>query len=146
MVVDPVPANNWQELKIGAGGFLSGIDVAPDGTMVVRTDTYGAYIWTGTSWKQLVTASSMPSAFVALGNNKGVYEIQIASSNTNVLYMTYLGYVFKSTDKGTSWTKTNFTQSTNDANDANGPMARRWPLTRTMPTSSMLVRKKTASL
>jgi hypothetical protein len=94
-VVDPVAANNWQELKIGAGGFLSGIDVAPDGTMVVRTDTYGAYIWNGTQWQQLVTAASTPAQFVAEGNNQGVYEIQIASSNSNILYMKYLGDVFK---------------------------------------------------
>ena len=40
----------------------------------------------------------------------GVYEIQIAPSNTNILYMQYEGYVFKSTNKGTSWTQTSFPQ------------------------------------
>ena len=60
-VVDPVPANNWQTLKVGAGGWLTGIDIAPDDTMVVRTDTYGAYIWNGTQWQQLVTSTSMPA-------------------------------------------------------------------------------------
>ena len=48
LVVDPVASNNWQTLDVGAGGFVDGIDIAPDGTMVVRTDTYGAYIWNGT--------------------------------------------------------------------------------------------------
>jgi len=42
VVVDPVPINNWKPLKVGAGGWLVGMDIAPDGTMVVRTDTYGA--------------------------------------------------------------------------------------------------------
>ena len=47
--------------------------------MVVRTDTYGAYIWNGTEWQQLVTATSMPAGFVAANaNTEGVYEIQIA--------------------------------------------------------------------
>ena len=51
-------------IDIGAGGFVTGMDVAPDGVMVVRTDTYGAYIWNGAQWQQLVTATSMPSSFV----------------------------------------------------------------------------------
>ena len=62
LVVDPVASNNWQTLDVGAGGWLTGIDVAPDGTMVVRTDTYGAYIWNGTAWQQLVTSTSMPAS------------------------------------------------------------------------------------
>ena len=63
VVVDPVASNNWQTLKVGAGGWLTGMDIAPDGTMVVRADTYGAYIWNGTQWQQLVTSTSMPAAF-----------------------------------------------------------------------------------
>ena len=42
---------------------MTGISIANDGTMVVRTDTNGAYLWTGSQWQQLVTASSMPAAF-----------------------------------------------------------------------------------
>ena len=64
-VVDPTVSTNWQTLKVGAGGFVRGLDIAPDGTMVGRTDTNGAYLWNGTQWVQLVTASSMPAAFVA---------------------------------------------------------------------------------
>src|SRR5882724_9340712 len=52
----------WSTLKIGGGGFVTGIDIASDGTKVVRTDTYGAWLYnTATNlWQQLVTASSMP--------------------------------------------------------------------------------------
>ena len=87
--------------------------------MVVRTDGYGAYLWTGTEWQQLVTATSMPAAFVAPndGQAQGVYEIQIAPSNSNILYMAYEGYVFKSTNDGTSWTETSFAPIVEDAND-----------------------------
>jgi hypothetical protein len=118
IVVDPVASNAWQTLKIGAGGLLSGIDVAPDGTMVVRTDTYGAYIWNGTEWQQLVTSTSMPAAFATANANagQGVYEIRIAPSNTNILYMTFEGYIFRSTNKGATWTQTNFAHVTADPN------------------------------
>ena len=64
-VVDPVSTNTWQALPIGAGGFLTGMSIADDDVMVVRTDTYGAYIWNGTEWQQLVTSTSMPAGFVA---------------------------------------------------------------------------------
>ena len=41
-VVDPVTNTTWQTLKVGGGGYVRGLDVAPDGTMVGRTDTNGA--------------------------------------------------------------------------------------------------------
>jgi hypothetical protein len=114
IVVDPT----WQTLNVGAGGWLTGIDVAPDGTMVARTDTYGAYIWNGAQWQQLITATSMPAGFVTPNSNsEGVYEIQIAPSNSNIMYMTYEGYVFKSTNKGTTWTETSFAPVTENTGD-----------------------------
>jgi len=83
--------------------------------MVGRTDTYGAYLWSGTQWVQLVTATSMPAAYLAANLNtgstgQGVYDIQIADSNTQILYMMFDGYVFKSTNQGTTWTQTSFAQ------------------------------------
>ena len=107
----------WHPLRVGAGGWLTGICIAPDGRMLVRADTYGGYIWNGTQWQQLVTATSMPTAFTRVDVNEGVYEIQIAPSNTNFLYMVYDGYVFQSTNKGTTWTQTSFARVTEDPND-----------------------------
>ena len=124
VVVDPVSSNNWQTLKVGAGGWLVGMDIAPDDTMVVRTDTYGAYIWNGTEWQQLVTATSMPAAFTTQNNivnnlgTQGVYEIQIAPSNSNIMYMMYEGYVFQSTNKGSTWTQTSFAPVTENPEDS----------------------------
>lgn len=117
VVVDPVPTDTWKPIDIGAGGYLTGIDIAPDGTMVVRTDTYGAYIWNGTQWQQLVTSTSMPASFTAPGSGLGVYEIQIAPSDSNVLYMMYDGYVFRSSNKGATWTQTSFSPVTENPND-----------------------------
>ena len=114
-VVDPVSAGTWKTLKIGAGGYLTGMDIAPDDTMVVRSDTYGAYIWNGTEWQQLITATSMPTTTGKFG---GVYEIRIAPSNSNILYMEVSGYVFVSTNKGATWTQTAFAQVTEDTLDA----------------------------
>ena len=105
-------------LDVGAGGWADGIYIAPNGTMVVRTDTYGAYIWNGTQWQQLITSTSMPAGFVTPNSGEGVYEIQIAPSNTNILYMAYEGYVFRSTNDGATWTQTAFAQVTEDANDS----------------------------
>src|SRR5215212_5437999 len=106
--------DSWQPVDIGAGGYLTGMDIASDGTKVVRTDTYGAYLWTGSEWQQLVTTSSMPGGQAIA---QGVYEIRIAPSNTNILYMEYSGQVFKSTDRGTTWTQTSFQHVVEDAND-----------------------------
>lgn len=105
----------WHELKIGGGGWITGIDIAADGTKVVRTDTYGAYLWDGTQWDQLVTSASMPANLMDVDNGSGVYEIRIAPSNTNILYMTYLGNVYRSTNKGAAWTQTSFPNSASTA-------------------------------
>jgi chitodextrinase len=133
----------WKPLKIGAGGFLDGMSIANDGTMVLRTDTYGTYLWNSNAtipvgnaggtgaWQQLVTSASMPAAFVAHSQSVttgGVFEIQIAPSNSGIMYMVYSVYpnqwpplqgIYKSTDKGTHWTQTSFTPITGQ--DPNGP-------------------------
>jgi hypothetical protein len=107
----PSSEGTWSTLKIGAGGDLTGLDVAPDGVMVVRTDTYGAYLWNGSQWQPLITSSSMPASFLVPGlNAHGVYELQIAPSNSNVMYMVYDGYVLTSSNRGTTWTQTSFSQ------------------------------------
>jgi len=118
-VVDPAAFTDWQMMKVGAGGFADGLDEAPDGTLIVRTDTNGAYLWNGSSWQQLVTSTSMPAAFIAANpasSGQGVYEIQIAPSNSSIMYMMFDGYVFVSTNKGTTWSQTSFTQVTEDPN------------------------------
>jgi len=112
----------WHQLKIGDGGQVSGIDIAPDNTIVVRTDSYGAYIWNGTQWQSLVTSSSMPAAFAQPTHDKiiqGVYEVRVASSNSNVLYMEYKGYLFKSINRGATWTQTALAPATGESANGN---------------------------
>ena len=115
-----VSNTNWHPLRIGAGGFLTGIDISPDGsTRVVRADTYGAYIWESSlaEWRQVVTSSSMPAADVGVDRNSGVYEIRVAPSLPARLYMAYRGYVYRSDDRGNHWTRTIFANVQMNAND-----------------------------
>lgn len=110
----------WQTLKIGAGGFVTGIDVADDGTKVVRTDVNGAYVYDDAtqSWRPLVTANSMANlAGMNDTGGSGVYEIQIAASDSSRVYMTYLGQVYRSDDKGQHWTATSLKPIAADSND-----------------------------
>ena len=100
----------WNPVKIGAGGFITGIDTASDGTMVARTDTYGAYLWNGTKWTQLVTTNSMPSN---LSFTTGVYEIKVSASNSDIFYMEMEDGIYKTTNKGQSWVKTSFPNASN---------------------------------
>lgn len=114
----------WQALPIGAGGNLTGLSIANDNTMVVRTDTYGAYLWnaTGTSvatstgaWIQLLSPTSMSSFANATSNyntlHDGCQEIQIAAANSQIMYMMYdvnsgsnTHAVWKSVNQGSTWT------------------------------------------
>lgn len=117
----------WERLSIGAGGFIRGLDISPNGvTHLARTDTYGAYIWDARlhEWRQLVTAQTMPAT---VSTNTpgfsagGVYEVRVAPSLTNCLYMAYLGNVYRSVNYGTTWQQTSFATVTNmNANDSYG--------------------------
>jgi hypothetical protein len=145
---DPKP---WASLRLGAGGFLTGFSIADDNTIVVRTDTYGAYIWNpsaatpvgnagGTgAWQQLVTSTRMPPAFSSGAQlfASGVYEIQIAPNNSSVLYMMYRTFsnaypqkmgIYKSTDSGATWAQTSFTpiSSSNGVDDTSTDPYRAW--------------------
>lgn len=118
------PTASAGPVALGGGGWLVGGDVnATDGQRLARTDTYGAYIWNSGSskWFQLVTQSSMPAAnfgyYSASGsdtkqvsqNGGGVSEIVSCPTNSADLYMEYNGWIFASTNHGTTWSKTSFT-------------------------------------
>ena len=121
---NPAPPPGWFRLKVGAGGLVTGFDTNADGTVVCRTDGFGAYIYNRTApnpgnaggtgvWQQLVTTSKMPSSFLNAVNPlnaDGVYEIRIAPSNSSVLYLVYLGYVFVSTNQGATFIQSSLAQ------------------------------------
>lgn len=109
----------WKPLRIGAGGWITGMSIANDGTKVIRTDTYGGYIWTGTEWEQLIAADKLGITDYSddtIGG--GIYSIAIAPGDSDRIYLIWLGYLWKSTDGGASFTQTNFTYRSNlDPND-----------------------------
>ena len=110
-VATSMNAATFAPISIGAGGFVTNINIVGDGTKVVRTDTFGAWGCykcnnSAARWSQLVSYASLPAADVAgsFGQNPnatgccGVYEIVIAPSNSSVAYMYYNGYIFVTTN------------------------------------------------
>ena len=99
----------WKHVAIGGGGFITGYDSDPSGTTrIIRTDVYGAYLWLSDQkrWAQLVNSSSMPEPDrVQDGMNEGVFEIVVASSDANRIYMAIKGHVYRSDNRGVSFSR-----------------------------------------
>ena len=100
----------WQPLRVGGGGFVTGLDIANDGTKVCRCDSFGAYIYSGGAWQQLCTTSRLPIGNQGALTNNGVYELRIAPGNSSVIYMFYgqangsaNPWLFVSTNQGVSF-------------------------------------------
>ena len=102
----------WKPLKIGAGGWVVGMDIHPSetGLMYVRTDVAGAHRWNPDEWewRQVVTDRSMPAGYVAYGAYGGVDSLVGAPDDPDVAYMAYRSEVFRSENRGESWTATGF--------------------------------------
>lgn len=113
----------WKPMKIGGGGWVVGMDLSPTepGLRYVRTDVSGAYRWNAasSSWKQLITSSSMPKEYVGYGKYSGVVSLVSAPHDPQIAYLAFCGQIFKSTNRGDTWTATNFagTHVKMDAND-----------------------------
>lgn len=107
---------SWQQVPVNGGGFVTGMDVASDGTMVCRVDVFGAYLNTSSTapaWSLLTNTTSLPASawgFSGAGYTGsyvtpvGVYEIRIAASNTSDFYMMMNGKMYVTTNKGATWT------------------------------------------
>lgn len=107
--------SGWQSLQTGAGGFVVGMSIANDGTVVVRTDTYGGYIKpVGASiWTLVLTNIALPSNAWSIANqvaNGAFYELVIAPSTSQVVYGIYNGFLYKSTNQCASFLQTNMSQ------------------------------------
>jgi photosystem II stability/assembly factor-like uncharacterized protein len=111
---------DWKPLKIGGGGWVTGIDVSPAEKALAycRTDVSGAYRWDAAAgmWRQIVTDRSLPPEYVEYGRFAGVDSIVGAPSDANVAYMAFSGkpwevaegMVFRSEDRGETWKVTGF--------------------------------------
>lgn len=105
----PVPGEtyHWQNVAIGGGGFITGLSFDDSGkTFVVRTDVYGAYLWSNEKnrWFQLITAQALPAAFRdQAGLAEGAYEVAVAPSAPARIYVAIGGQVLRSSDGGASF-------------------------------------------
>jgi photosystem II stability/assembly factor-like uncharacterized protein len=113
----------WKPVAIGAGGFITGYSTDNSGiTRVVRADVYGAYLWVAQQgrWAQLVTSESMPANMQMQGGaNEGVFEIVVAPSKPDRIYMAFKGAVFRSDNRGLAFDRTSPIGAKAPAFDAN---------------------------
>ncbi len=107
----------WKPVKIGGGGQATGFSFSKDGTLLVRTDSNGCFIWAGTEWQQLMESTRIPSSYyraIAQGPvtrpfyNEGCYEVAVSPSDGNHIYMFYCQNLFKSIDKAKTFSQTAF--------------------------------------
>ncbi len=122
-VTDETDGYLWKPVRIGGGGNISGIGAANDGTLVARSDVYGAYIRrAGTGeWRQLLTVDSVPAEFHLPKMGKGVQEVAVAPSDSNHVYVMWAGHLLASSDGGATFAVTAFGPT---PWDANGPFGR----------------------
>jgi hypothetical protein len=104
----------WSDVKIGAGGFVTGIVIHPKVADLVytRTDVGGLFRWDSDnqSWKQLLQADNVPretpinieSVAIALSDPNILYAATGAYTKTNEKGVTP-GTLLKSSDRGNTW-------------------------------------------
>ncbi|MBN8711853.1 MAG: sialidase [Verrucomicrobia bacterium 61-8] len=103
---------DWKPLKIGGGGWVTGMEVRADGAgpAFARTDVSGAYRWepSTSTWRQIVTDASMPAEAVAYGCHGGVDSLVAAPGEPDVAYMAFRGQIYRSANRGDTWVATHF--------------------------------------
>ncbi|MGQ4648010.1 WD40/YVTN/BNR-like repeat-containing protein [Lyngbya aestuarii] len=104
----------WSDVKIGAGGFVTGLVIHPTVPDIVyaRTDVGGVFRWNpaNQTWKQLLRADNVPHQTPI-----NIESVAIAPSNPNILYAATGAYtktdekgvtpgtLLKSSDRGNTW-------------------------------------------
>lgn len=99
----------WHALKVGGGGFVTGMSISDDGaTKVIRVDVYGAYVSVNNgAWVQMVTRTKIPVSVTA-SMDSGPQEVVVAPSNSARIYMLLQGRLLRSNDTGATFTETAF--------------------------------------
>ncbi|GCE13984.1 CBM96 family carbohydrate-binding protein [Tengunoibacter tsumagoiensis] len=107
---------NWKQLKIGGGGWITGIVAQPTtpNLLYARADVGGLYKWNESTqaWTQLLVAGAVPNP---TSSDYQVESVATSKSNNQVVYaavgITYdftndtpSGRILKSTNQGQTWT------------------------------------------
>jgi photosystem II stability/assembly factor-like uncharacterized protein len=94
----------WKPVMVGGGGFITRQDFDNSGSVhIIRTDVYGAYLWSREQdrWLQLVTSDNIPRNDRKPGRfNQGAFEIAVAPNDASRIYMAIAGYIYRSIDGG----------------------------------------------
>lgn len=112
----PHGTSEFSRLLWGAGGYMTGGDVADDGTVVARTDEKVGYILEPgeVQWRELMRfGENVQQADLAFPVGFGTdtshcMEVAICATNSNVIYQAWHGRVWKTTNKTASWVATAF--------------------------------------
>ncbi|GAB4524385.1 MAG: hypothetical protein Tsb0014_02800 [Pleurocapsa sp.] len=108
--INPISdSNSYKSVKIGGGGFVTGMVIHPQdaGVMYARTDVGGLYRWNTSKqeWRQLLSVDSIGQK-VSLS----VESVAVDPNNVNTVYAAVGAYthqdpgkIIKSTDGGNSW-------------------------------------------
>lgn len=125
-----VIGHGWNTLPLGAGGLVTGFDIALDGSIACRTDVGNIYRWTGKTttttnpsdqWLPLINFPSIagistnPTSAIEWGS----IEIVQAPSDATKIWAVFNtltannGTLYYSTDSGGHWTPTNLTAIAN---------------------------------
>lgn len=102
----PLGADIFSTLSLTAGGWCTGGEIADDGCLVTRTDTYSGYVkkTTDAAWRDLfdvgttVTAAEVTVGGVVLPT--GTYDVSICKSNSNYIAAIMYGRLFLSSNNG----------------------------------------------
>lgn len=124
-----------RQIPLGGGGFVTGIDASSDGSrFACRTDVANAYVRNrhDRCWRPLFSPASMLSADhdpLPQANEKsdglGVAGIRIAPSNSNIIYASFRGYVWRSNNGGMTVRRTSLPQLAMFANRGEQRLANR---------------------
>ena len=104
-------SQEWKPIKLGAGGWLTGMVIHPSGSPVyARSDQNNLWRWDENRkiWDRLITTETMPSEEIDQYKYLGVLSVATAASDKNLVYMAYKNSIFKSTNQGDTWVNTNF--------------------------------------
>lgn len=136
-IASPI-AKGWNTLPLGAGGLVTGMFIANDGSMVCRTDVGNIYRWSGKTsdyanpsarWLPLLNYASLGSSAV-IRTSIGGWEHVLAPGNSAVHVAIFgdiagsqtKGWVYYSANSGATWNQSNlsFLNSSVDSNSNPG--------------------------
>lgn len=122
---------------LGAGGFVIGIDQSADGQrFACRTDVCNAYVRDvgDGAWRPLFSPATMQASdydpmpdLKGKADGQGCAGVRIAPSNKDVLYASYYGFIWRTTDGGKSIRRTALPQKFMPSN-ADNQRGFNWPI------------------